>query len=188
MSRTIDDLANALIGAPFGFLVEGFPISGEVLDTERVEESFLHEWLRQTMSRHTGAMTRVPSSRVQPVEATALEDLTSIQEDALDMDYEIPDSQTIKEAKRIVKAMSDYKRLDYEAFPMPNGRVGIGVNGGPGRSMMVVCEPKGLAFCIVTVDQVSRQAKYDESAFLIDDFVKEGLRDMRPTPLLGLFV
>lgn len=110
----------------------------------------------------------------------ALEDLSNIEEDALNMEYPLPTSLAIDEARRIITAMNEYRPLDYEVFAMPDGEVGISVSGPFGRSMLLVCESNGGARCVVTVNRVSRQARYDESKFLVDDFVKEGLRDLEP--------
>ena len=108
----------------------------------------------------------------------ALECLRDIESDALSMGYDIPSQSVVLEAERILLRMFHYRQLSYDVYSMSKGRVAIGVNGGFGYSMLVVCEPENTALCIVTINRVSRRARYGDSEFLPDDFVKQGLRQM----------
>ena len=134
---------------------------------------------RHRMFGQRGLKTRLAS----PVEALA--SLENIGQDASSMGHPVPDEAAVEEARRILQAMHDYRQLSYDAYSMADGRVGIGVNGGPGRSMILVCEPAGKALCAITVDRVSRRARYDDSSFLPDDFVKQGLRQLSRGKTLG---
>ena len=108
----------------------------------------------------------------------ALEGLDTISDDAADMGYPVPQDSVVSEARRILGEMYSYRQLSFDAYAMSGGRVGIDVNGSVGRSMIVVCEPAGSALCVVTVGGVGRRSRYEDSGFLVDDFVKQGLRDM----------
>ena len=122
----------------------------------------------------------------QPVDASFLDAIASlddIESDAHEMGYPIPEGKVVSEARRILIEMHNYRGVSYDAYSMSEGRVGIGVDGGFGKSMLVVCEPGGTALCVVTVDRVSRHARYGASSFLPDDFVKQGLRQLSPDPL-----
>ena len=145
---------------------------------EPSEKDWFFEELVRGSARSLWTNAVMSTNQPVPQRMPATQDLANIQEAASSRGYPIPEAQTIEEVRRIVTAMRNYLPLSYEAFPMPDGGVGIGVDSVFGRSMILICEPPGSAFCVVTVDRVSRQAKYDKSDFLIDDFVKEGLRDM----------
>ena len=111
-----------------------------------------------------------------PVEAVA--QLDAIEADAAEMGYEVPKQAVVNVARRILEQMCSYVELPFDAYSMSGGRVAIGVDGGVGRSMIVICEPEGSALCVVTVGSRSRRARYDDASFLADDFVRQGLRDM----------
>ena len=115
--------------------------------------------------------------------ADAIACLDDIASDAHDMGYQVPAVGVVAETRRILQEMHKYRSASYDAYSMSEGRVGIGVDGEFGKSMLVVCEPEGTALCVVTVNRVSRHARYDDSSFLPDDFVKQGLRQVWPSPL-----
>ena len=127
-------------------------------------------------------MVRMKDASPQPSAGplSALQCLDDIASDALGMGYDVPSDEVVAEAKRILRQMHDYRALPYDAYSMADGRVAIGVDGGFGRSMLVVCEPEGKALCVVTINRISRRARYGDSSFLPDDFVKQGLRQLRP--------
>ena len=130
-----------------------------------------------------------PTSRVprfgggivkDPFEAVA--QLDTIEADAIEMGYEVPKQAVVNVARRILEQMCSCVQLPFDAYSMSGGRVAIGVDGGVGRSMIVICEPEGSALCVVTVGPRSRRARYDDASFLVDDFVRQGLRDMAAVP------
>ena len=108
----------------------------------------------------------------------ALKSLDNIKADSREMGYPVPDVTLVAEAKRILIGMQEYRPASFDAYSMDDGRVAIGVDGDFGRSMLIVCEPGGSALCVVTVNRVSRRARYGDSGFLPDDFVRQGLRDL----------
>ncbi len=108
----------------------------------------------------------------------ALECLRNIESDALGMGYDVPSDDVVSVAERILLRMYAYRQLSYHVCSMSGGRVAIGVDGGFGHSMLVVCEPGNTALCVVTTNRVSRRARYRNSGFLPDDFVRQGLRQM----------
>ena len=126
-----------------------------------------------------GESSLIPSRpRISADLVQALKSLADIEADALSMDHAAPGQEVVKEAKRILRGMYEYLPRQYNVSSMSEGRIGIDAYGGFGRSMLLICEPGGTALCIVTIDQVSRRARYGDSGFLPDDFVKEGLRQL----------
>ena len=155
----------------------------EILIDDDTHIAMLKAPLRAIMHRRLGLRGSKTRLSVGPLEA--LKGLENIGEDALSMGYAVPDAVVVEEARRILHAMHDYRQLPCDAYSMSDGRVGIGVNGGLGRSILLVCEPGGKALCVVTIDRVSRRARYDDSSFLPDDFVKQGLRQLSSGKKVG---
>ena len=117
-------------------------------------------------------------SQVSADLSQALKSLYEIEADALSMGHEVPGKDVVKDTERILRKIYQYLPRQYDVSSMSKGRIGIDVDGGFGRSLLLVCEPGGNALCVVTIDQVSRRARYEDSRFLPDDFVKEALRQM----------
>ena len=100
--------------------------------------------------------------------------------EAASMGHDIPSTEVVEEAKRLFEEIPFSRQLAYDVYSMPDGGVTIGVNGSFGRAMVLICEPGKTALCVVTIDRVSRRARYDDSGFLPDAFVLQGLDDLAP--------
>ncbi len=83
----------------------------------------------------------------------ALECLRNIESDALGMGYDVPSDDVVSGAERILLRMYAYRQLSYDVYSMSGGRVAIGVDGGFGHSMLVVCEPGNTALCVVPLTE-----------------------------------
>ena len=100
-------------------------------------------------------------------------------EEAQEPGETMPSSEVIQESKRIVTRLRSQLPTDTDVYPDNDGKVAIELFGDPGHAFLLVCEPGGSALCVVTVDGVSRRARYEDSSRLPDGFVREGLRDVR---------
>lgn len=105
-----------------------------------------------------------------------------ISEESAEADHDAPPESVIREARRIVRGMLRCWARDYDVYPMDERRVAVEVDGGFGKRMLLVCEDGGSAFCVATVNRVSRRARYDDSRTLPDGFVWDALRDMGHDP------
>ena len=92
--------------------------------------------------------------------------------------HDVPPDDVIEEARRIVHAMLRRWPREYDIYPMDDRRIAVEVDGGFGCRMLLLCEPGGTAVCIVTVDRVSRRARYEDSSILPDGFITDAFRDM----------
>ena len=92
--------------------------------------------------------------------------------------YDVPPDDVIEETRRIVNAMLRMCPREYDIYPMDDRRIAVEVDGGFGRRMLLLCEAGRTAICIVTVDRVSRRARYEDSSILPDGFITDALRDM----------
>ena len=66
---------------------------------------------------------------------------------------------------------------DADVFPCEDGQVAIEARSA-GAAFTLYCEPDRSALCLVTVNRVSRRARYQDSGRLPDCFVEEALRDL----------
>ena len=151
-------------------------LTKKYLARHKLEADYGLRWFGNPTEAGSTVVVFVSGAMKGPVEA--LEQLDAIEADAAEMGYEAPQDAVVSAARRILGEMYSVSHLSFDAYSMSGGRVAIGVDGGVGRSMIVICEPEGSALCVVTVGSRSRRARYDDSSFLVDDFVKQGLRDM----------
>ena len=93
---------------------------------------------------------------------------------------EVPTGEVVEEARRIITKLRDSLPDDTDVYPMDKGEIALSVFGRSGNAYLLVLEPDGGALCIVTVDGVSRRARYQTSARLPDNFLKDGLDEVRP--------
>ena len=91
--------------------------------------------------------------------------------------HEPPPEDVVNEARRIVREMFRRWPREYDVYPMDERRVAVEVDGGHARKMLLLCEPGGSALCIVTVNRISRRARYEDSSMLPDGFVSDALGD-----------
>ena len=103
-----------------------------------------------------------------------------LSQEADDADEPMPPESDIEEAKRIVLRLLNQLPEDTDVYLMDGGKIAIEVYGDLGYAFLLVCEPGGSALCVVTVNGVSRRARYESSRILPDYFVREGLNDVRP--------
>ena len=102
-----------------------------------------------------------------------------LSQEANDTGEPMPLESDIEEAKRSVLSLLKQLPEDTDVYLMDGGKIAIEVYGDLGYAFLLVCEPGGNALCIVTVNGVSRRARYESSRILPDCFVREGLNDVR---------
>ena len=103
-------------------------------------------------------------------------------DDAVAAGNPMPDDAVIEESKRVVRGLLHYLLVAPDVYTTEDGEVAVEVFGERGRAFLLVCEPGGSALCAVTVNGVSRRARYENSVGLPDGFLKEGLREVLGLP------
>ena len=103
-----------------------------------------------------------------------------LSQEADDNGEPMPPESDPEEARRIVLRLRGQLPEDTDVYLMDGGKIAIEVYGDLGYAFLLVCEPGGSALCVVTVDGVSRRARYESSRTLPDSFIREGLNDVRP--------
>ena len=81
----------------------------------------------------------------------------------------------------LVKSFSRLKRFT-RGFACHSGRwpveVAIDAPGGPGRSVLLLCDSDGGALCLVNANGKHRRARYSDSNLLPDGFIREALAEL----------
>ena len=108
----------------------------------------------------------------------ALADLRATPEEAVEQGYTRPTALALANAGRILRQMHALHQTRLEVYPTPDGEVAIVVPGSPRRSVMVLCESNGGAFCTVNMDGKHRRARYSTAASLPDDFCTDALDEL----------
>ena len=109
----------------------------------------------------------------------ALSDLDGAVDEAREEGFDtVPSDEAVENAQRVLRCMYALCRSRFEVYPMQDGAVAISAPGGPGRSVLVLCDRDGGALCSVNLSGKHRRAVYDSAAILPDGFVREALAEL----------
>ena len=111
----------------------------------------------------------------------ALCDLDSAAEEAGEEGFPQPSDLALKNARRLLQDLYRLRPSRLEAYPTPNGEVALVAPGGPGRSVLVLCDSDGGVLCSVNLTGRHRRARYPTATMLPDGFVREALNDLDET-------
>ena len=110
--------------------------------------------------------------------AEALYALDQVIEEAQEEGIPSPSGRALENAKRLLRQMFHLSNRRYEIYPTPDGEVAIDALGGPGRSVLLLCDSNGGALCMVNLPSGHRRARYSTASMLPDGFVSEALNDL----------
>lgn len=108
----------------------------------------------------------------------ALRDLDEARNEAREEGFPAPSDAALGNARRLLHAMYRMLPRRFEVYPMPDGEIAIDISGGPGRSVLLLCEPDGGALCSVNMDGAHRRARYSRMRGLPDGFVRDALAEL----------
>ena len=115
---------------------------------------------------------------IPPDLAEALADLDNVADEAHDEGFEPPPNGVIWTAGRLLRSMYRLRPMRFEVYPTPEGEIAVVAPGGPRRSVMALCEPKGEVLCMVNLNGNHRRARYSDANGLPDGFFREALADL----------
>ena len=107
--------------------------------------------------------------------AQALEELDQVVDEAQSEGYEIPSSDAIVNARRIIKRIYDNLSHPFQVYPMPDGEVAVDIANDDGSSVLILCCSDGGTLCFVNINGNQRRAHYSNSDALLDSFMHEAL-------------
>ena len=109
----------------------------------------------------------------------ALRDLDEAREEAREEEFPAPSESALRNARRLLHAMYDIFPQRFEVYPTSDGEMAIDARGGPGRSVLLLCDSDGGALCLVNMKGAHRRARYSSADRLPDGFVKEALDELK---------
>ena len=73
-----------------------------------------------------------------------------------------PDSETLRSAERVLRAMYGTDPRPYAVYPMPKGEVAIDARTPLGTKVVVICGTDGHARCLVYINEEFHRREYEE--------------------------
>ena len=108
----------------------------------------------------------------------ALRDLREAPDEAHEEGFPPPSHAALENADRLLREMYRISPRRLEVYPTPDGEIAIDAPGGYGRSVLLLCDSKGGALCLVNMNGQHRRARYSTAQTLPDGFVREALAEL----------
>jgi len=108
----------------------------------------------------------------------ALRDLDEAGTEAREEGFSPPSEAALTNACRLLRAAYEIAPRRFGVYPTPDGEIAVDAPGGPGRSVLLLCESGGGVLCLVNMQGVHRRARYDDTARLPDGFIREALEEL----------
>lgn len=143
------------------------------------EDKITDRYSPHVIVTYLNQLTRIVKSHVPPELRDALHDLNEAQEEAREEEFPYPSEAALRNARRLLCAMYDISPQRFEVYPTPDGEMAIDASGGPGRSVLLLCDSDGGALCLVNMNGEYRRARYSDTDRLPDGFVKEALDELK---------
>ena len=122
----------------------------------------------------------LPNQAEAPPDA-ALAALREAREEAAEEGFPTLSDAALQNAERLLFEMRRISPLRIDAYPGPDGEIALDVAPPPpmrGRSVILLCESDGSAFCSLNIDGANRNKRYASADALPDDFLREILSDL----------
>lgn len=107
----------------------------------------------------------------------ALGDLDEVVTEAAGEGYPRPSGDAISSAGRLLRQMYEIAPRRIEVYPTADGEVTLDVSNDRG-SVILLCDSRGGALCLVNVNGDRRRARYSSTMRLPDGFVREALTEL----------
>ena len=108
----------------------------------------------------------------------ALGDLRGASDEARDEGFPLPSGLALENANRLLRELYRISPRRYEVFPMRDGEIAIDAPGGPGRSVVLLCNSDGGALCVVNMNGKHRRTRYNTAEEIPDGFIRESLDEL----------
>ena len=106
----------------------------------------------------------------------AMDDLAHVQEEAAEEGWRVPSADTAQTAERVFGDMFGYAPRPYAVYPMPDGEIAIDARSPRGTKVVVICDAKGGARCLIYANSDFDSREHEDARALPDDFVKDAIK------------
>ena len=107
----------------------------------------------------------------------ALSDLDEAVTDAAEEGFPRPSRDAIQSARRLLTQMYAIAPQRFEVYPTADGEIALDLPNERG-SVILLCDSRGGALCLVNANGVQRRARYSTATSLPDGFVREALIEL----------
>ncbi|MCY4484851.1 MAG: type II toxin-antitoxin system RelB/DinJ family antitoxin [Spirochaetaceae bacterium] len=107
----------------------------------------------------------------------ALIDLDEVVTDAVEEGFPRPTDDAIQNARRLLIQSYAIAPQRFEVYPTADGEIALDLPNDRG-SVILLCDSRGGALCLVNVNGVRRRARYSSTTKLPDGFVREALTEL----------
>ena len=107
----------------------------------------------------------------------ALSDLDGVVTDAAEEGFPTPTGAAIQSARRLLTQMYAIAPQRFEVYPTADGEIALDLPNARG-SVILLCDSRGGALCLVNANGVQRRARYSTATSLPDGFVREALIEL----------
>ena len=110
----------------------------------------------------------------------ALNDLRGAVEESSEEGFQTPSQAALSNAKRLLKEMYKVVPRRFEVYPTPDGEIAIDAPDGHGSSVLLLCDSRGGALCLVNLNGHHQHKSYAVNEVWLDRFLHEALRSLHP--------
>ena len=107
----------------------------------------------------------------------ALSDLDEAVTDAAEEGFPRPTGDAIQSARRLLTQLYAIAPQRFEVYPTADGEIALDLPNERG-SVILLCDSRGGALCLVNANGVQRRARYSTVTSLPDGFVREALIEL----------
>lgn len=121
------------------------------------------------------------AGQIDDIPDAALVAIHTAPKDAAEEGFPTPSAAALQNAKRILLEIRRISNLDIDVYPGPDGEIALDIAPPPpmnSRSVILLCESDGSAFCSLNIDGINRNKRYASTETIPDDFLIEVLSDL----------
>ena len=107
----------------------------------------------------------------------ALSDLDEAVTDAAEEGFPRPTDDAVQNARRLLAEMYAIAAQRFQVYPTADGEIALNLPNERG-SVILLCDSRGGALCLVNANGVQRRARYSTATSLPDGFVREALIEL----------
>ena len=127
--------------------------------------------------RGASAAIGSPQELISDLLRDALSDLDEVVAAALEEGFPRPTDDAILSARRLLTQMYTIAPRRFEVYPTADGEIALDLPNERG-SVILLCDSRGGALCLVNVNGVRRRARYSSTTRLPDGFIREALAEL----------
>ena len=107
------------------------------------------------------------------------EDWQSIEEEANEEGFPIPNREAISNAKKILASLQQYSDRQFDTYPTPEGEVAIDSPDGTGQSFLVLCESSGEVLYVANLESGPTHLRCPSGLTVPEEFIANSINALK---------